>query len=152
MRQTFSILLAIAAFAFAAPNASAQTEVFVGVTTIADGGTNNVAAGATNGVYSTRIDVPRAPEFGLYVSAKPITTNIVTLKILLYGSLDGSTYSTIPSQQFTYTGSTNVSGGVVSLTTNVIAGSVPYFFATVANSEGVAATNFTLKYGPKVGR
>ncbi len=122
--------------------------VYHGPDTIINGGTNNIAATTTNS-YFLRIDAPRSEEFGLLVSAKPITTNIVTLRILLYGSLDGTTYSTLPTHQFTYTGTTNVSGGVVSIVTNITAGGIPYWFLTAGNTEGVAATNLTVSYGQK---
>ena len=130
--------------------ATAQT-VFTGATTVMSGGTNNVAATATN-TYSLRIDVPRASEFALFVSAKPVSSNSVTLTLTLYPSLDGVTVASIDPVYYQLTGTTNTSGIVVGVE-NITAGAIPYYFLTTGgNAEPVAATNVTVAYGAKISR
>jgi hypothetical protein len=134
----------------ALPLAGQAQESYAGTTTLISGGTNNVAATATN-TYSLRIDVPRTREFALHVSAKPLTTNVVTLRFWLYPSLDGTTYSSTEPVIVSLSGTTNAaSPSSVSLITNITAGPVPhYFLKPVGNTEGVASTNLTVKYGFK---
>lgn len=150
MRSTLLALLTILSL-----SAWAQEITFKGVTPLIDGGTNNVAASSTATYTGLRIDCPRATEFALYVSARPRAnaSNIVTLALTLYPSVDGSTVANAaPSQTYTLTGTTNSSGLVIGIT-NVTTGSIPYYFLTsAANAEGLAATNLTVSYGPKLGR
>jgi len=149
-----SILLCLCTIALATL-ASAQEIVWKGATTLLSGGTNNVAATTTNTYTSLIIDCSRASEFALYVSAKPrgSLSNIVTLNLTLYPSLDGSTIANAaPAQTYTLTGTTNSSGVVIGIT-NVTVGSIPqYAITAIGNSEGLAVTNLTVAWGPKVGR
>ena len=145
-------LLSVLAFSILALPLAAQADdiAYAGTTTLISGGTNNVAATATN-TYSLRIDVPRTREFALQVSAKPIVTNVVTLSFRLYPSLDGTTSSSTEPVLVSLSGTTNAaSPSSVSLITNITAGAVPYYILKpVGNTEGVAATNLTVKYGFK---
>jgi hypothetical protein len=146
MRSFRAVVLALVLL----PTLARAQVVFYGPTTIIDGGTNNVAATATN-TYALRIDVPRATDLALYLSAKPLTTNIVTLAFSLQRSLDGVTAdSTLPGV-ITLTGTTNSASPTrVNLVTNIATGGIPYYFLTaVGNTEGVAATNLTVSYGFK---
>src|SRR5438552_2562739 len=102
--------------------------IFLGPTTVMDGGTNNVAAGTTNTV-SLRIDVPRASDFVVKVQAKPILTNTVALVFYLQRSIDGSTWDSLSPTTITLTGSTNsASPTSVSLISTISSPGVPYWF------------------------
>src|SRR5437867_3743441 len=124
MRSLLTTALAILVLSFS----TFGQVIFLGPTTVMDGGTNNVAALTTNTV-SLRIDVPRASDFVVKVQAKPILTNTVALVFYLQRSLDGNTWDSLSPTTITLTGSTNsTSPTSVSLISTISSPAVPYWF------------------------
>lgn len=151
--KRFSVFSVLSILCLALLGAATAQTIFTGTTTLLSGGTNNVAATATNSV-SLRIDTPRASEFVLNVSARPRAnaTNFVDLYLVLYPSGDGSTIANVDAVVYRLTGTTNSSGLVIG-TESITAGAVPYYFITqIGNADAIAVTNLTVSYGAKVRR
>ena len=138
-------ILAILAAVFAV-SASAQT---YGTTAVVSGGTNNVAATATNS-YGTVINATRRDAIGLQFSFKCSGTTAVTggdATLVFVKSLDGTTYDTSNTLRFTLAAN---STSTVCLVTNVTLSSAGYLkLSTIENTTTNAITNVSVIYSAK---
>lgn len=142
MNKLNKFLVAIAATLILATGAlkAQQYQTFSGATTLLTGGTNNVAATATNTVHGAyRIDIPRSEYVVLEVSYTPILSNAV---ITLSRGADVGLFETNRFIVWTVTGANTM--------TNILAGGVPYYtINTIENTNSAALTNISFKYSFK---
>jgi len=152
MKTLLATLLCVLALAAGLQAQSANSGLtYAGATTLISGGTNKIGVLATN-TYTARMDLPRADSVCIFISARPVLSNNVNLTLKFSRSPDGTTYDTLNPLQVACIGTTNAdSGAVVSLTTNVPIGAVPYFrLDSVASPETIAiCSNLTVSYGFK---
>jgi hypothetical protein len=153
--QKFSVRLLLSALALAVfallvtPPAAEAQYVGNGFDTIVNGGTNNIAAGATN-VYTNSIISPVKSEYlavgvGYNFTVAPIgVTPTATLR--LQRSLDGSNWESTPFHVLSPNGATN---SVVWVTNFVIGASQYFRVSGVENTNSSAITNFTIWYALK---
>lgn len=149
-RPLAAVALLAGACALLAPaGAHAQQYFGFGSTTLITGGTNNIAAGATN-VYTNVVISPTRSEYLAFsvnynFTVAPIgVTPTVTLR--LQRSLDNSNWEATPAVILSPNGATNN----VVWVTNIVAGSVPYYRVSgVENTNSSAVTNFALLWGVK---
>jgi hypothetical protein len=139
-----------AGLALAPAGAEAQQYIsgFSGLTTVMNGGTNNVAATATN-TYGNqfRIDVPKAEYVDLYLSMALSGAGTSGVRFSLAQGADESTFETNNTYQFILLGNGTTP---VNLVTNINVGAIPYLkLMNVGNSNAVAVTNITVSYGFK---
>lgn len=114
-----------------------------GTATAISGGTNNVAAGATNTYSSPVFDLRREPQIALLISYKQATAGSSNITVRFRKSIDNSTWEVTPSIVI-FANSTNFVTNVGDI------GAVGYIRpATVENTNALAITNVTVVYSIK---
>jgi len=107
-----------------------------------NGGTNNVAATATNSPTTAIISVEEFDRVGVTVSAKPISTSTGTVVFKFADSVDGTNYETTPSHTVTLT----LSG--TSTTTQTAQfdtfGTAGLQLVSIGSTNAMAVTNLTV--------
>jgi len=156
MKQLISILSLAALMVLPAMSQSASAELSyptgVPVTLIA-GATNNLAVVLTNTV-NLPISATTADTIAIYISARPILSNSVTMSLVINKSVAATAtgYDSVSPITIEFTGTTNAAtGATVSLATNIQVGAFSRLrLSTIGSKETIAVvTNLTVQYGFK---
>lgn len=141
MKKTIAIIAALAALA--AP-ALAQYDVSAFQVTSLNGGTNNVAATATN-TYAITMDVGRQAFTGLQITTAFTGAGTGTLQLRFARSVDGVTWETNPGV-IVQTAAGNGVTPVTSFAVQQVDGIRFLRLVGVANTNAVAATNIAFRW------
>lgn len=139
MKTLLRTLLAVAVLAASSTWLHAQS---YGVNTVISGGTNNVAATATNTYTLPVMNLRQDEQIGVFISFKMPVAGNSNCTVRFARSLNGTTWETTPSLVVTAT--------TTNFCTNLTFGAVGYLRpATVENVNIVALTNVTVSYSIK---
>ena len=121
--------------------------------TLISGGTNNLAVILTNTV-NLPINATTADTIAIYISARPILSNSVTMSLVIDKSVAATAtgYDSVAPILIEFTGTTNTTtGATVSLATNIAVGAFSRLrLRTIGSKETIAVvTNLTVQYGFK---